>query len=65
MPAGNILADINIYQALLDEVHEKYVKTYSDTHDIIWLGDLNGAFSRLIPHMRDHLLRGLLCRNEL
>jgi hypothetical protein len=56
MPAGNIRADIVKYQAVLDEVFE-LLETYSPSHDILWVGDLNGAFSRPKPHMRDQLLR--------
>lgn len=56
MPAGNIRSDIARYHSVLDEVHELYEK-YSDSCDIIWIGDLNGAFTRQKPHKRDHLLR--------
>jgi hypothetical protein len=55
MPAGNIRAEIQKYGSVLDEVYELYMN-YSDSHDVIWLGDLNGAFSRPKPHKRDQLL---------
>ena len=64
MPAGNSKTDINLYQEILDIVHE-LISKYSCTADIIWLGDLNGSFLRPVPHKRDILLRNFCQETDL
>ena len=55
MPAGNTKDELTEYAAVLDEVHELTLK-YASCSTVVWLGDMNGSFTRDKPVGRDKLL---------
>ena len=64
MPAGNARGDIAMYQETLDIVYDLICRNSKDAL-IIWLGDLNGSLTRLVPYKRDTLLREFCVEQKL